>query len=116
MLERGAGHIVNVSSVAGRTARAGVGVYNATKWGVNAFSEALRQEVTAQGIRVTIVEPASSPPSCRATTARDPGAAQAGHRRAAGRRGHAEAILYALTAPPRVSVNEVLVRPTQQVR
>ena len=39
------GHIVNISSVAGRTARAGVGVYNTTKWGVNALSEALRQEV-----------------------------------------------------------------------
>src|SRR3954452_10911727 len=49
--------IVNVSSVAGRVARAGSGVYNMTKWGVGAFSEALRQEVTAQGIRVTIVEP-----------------------------------------------------------
>src|SRR3954453_14344679 len=49
--------IVNVSSVAGRVARAFSGVYNLTKWGVNAFSEALRQEVTAQGIRVTIIEP-----------------------------------------------------------
>src|SRR3954467_8997660 len=57
MLQGGSGHIVNVSSVAGRVARAGSGVYNLTKWGVNAFSEALRQEVTAQGIRVTLVEP-----------------------------------------------------------
>jgi len=51
------GHIVNISSVAGRTARAGVGVYNATKWGVNGFSEALRQEVHQDNIRVTIIEP-----------------------------------------------------------
>src|SRR3954463_58016 len=49
--------IVNVSSVAGRVARAGSGVYNATKWGVNAFSEALRQEVTEQHVRVGVVEP-----------------------------------------------------------
>src|SRR3954466_3980454 len=49
--------IVNVSSVAGRVARAGSGVYNLTKWGVNAFSEALRQEVTEQGIRITLIEP-----------------------------------------------------------
>src|SRR3954469_15055357 len=46
------GHIVNVSSVAGRRASAGSGVYNATKFGVNAFSEALRQEVAESDIRV----------------------------------------------------------------
>src|SRR3954469_21199172 len=57
MLEAGRGDIVNVSSVAGRFARAGSGVYNMTKWGVGAFSEALRQEVTAAGVRVIIVEP-----------------------------------------------------------
>src|SRR5205807_8540167 len=51
------GHIVNVSSVAGRFARAGSGVYNLTKWGVGAFSEALRQETAPSGLRVTIIEP-----------------------------------------------------------
>src|SRR5215218_7564861 len=49
--------LVNVSSVAGRVARSGSGAYNATKWAVNAFSEALRQEVTKQHLRVTLVEP-----------------------------------------------------------
>src|SRR5436190_6778569 len=44
MQEQGGGHIVNVSSVAGRVARLGSGVYNATKWGVVGFSESLRQE------------------------------------------------------------------------
>ena len=57
MRAQGSGDIVNVSSVAGRVARAGSGVYNLTKWGVNAFSEALRQECVGAGIRVTIVEP-----------------------------------------------------------
>src|SRR3954468_22401749 len=57
MLEQGSGHIVNVSSVAGRVARLGSGVYNLTKWGVGAFSESLRQEVTEHNIRVTLVEP-----------------------------------------------------------
>ena len=57
LLEQKSGHIVNVSSVAGRTVRAGIGIYNLTKWGVNAFSEALRLEVTPQNIRVTVVEP-----------------------------------------------------------
>src|SRR4051795_867877 len=53
----GGGDIVNLSSVAGRFARAGSGVYNLTKFGVNAFSEALRQEVIDARIRVIVVEP-----------------------------------------------------------
>src|SRR5882762_1851489 len=57
MREQGSGHVVNVSSVAGRIARAGSGVYNLTKFGVGAFSEALRQEALHAKIRVTIVEP-----------------------------------------------------------
>src|SRR5437764_12322535 len=57
MHAQGSGHIVNISSVAGRVARAGSGVYNLTKWGVGAFSEALRQEVTQRHMRVSLVEP-----------------------------------------------------------
>ena len=49
--------LVNVSSVAGRRATLGSGVYNATKFGVNAFSEALRQEVTERHVRVSVIEP-----------------------------------------------------------
>jgi NADP-dependent 3-hydroxy acid dehydrogenase YdfG len=56
LLDRG-GDIVNVSSVAGRVARRGSGVYNASKWAVNAFSESLRQEVTSRGVRISLVEP-----------------------------------------------------------
>jgi NADP-dependent 3-hydroxy acid dehydrogenase YdfG len=57
MREQGSGHIVNVSSVAGRRASANSAVYNLTKFGVTAFSEALRQETFAAGIRVTSLEP-----------------------------------------------------------
>jgi len=57
MVEQGSGDIVTISSVAGRTARKGAGVYNASKWAVNAFSESLRQEVTTRGVRVSLVEP-----------------------------------------------------------
>ncbi len=57
MLEQGSGTIVNVSSVAGRFARVGSGVYNLTKFGVGAFSESLRQEVTERGVRVVLIEP-----------------------------------------------------------
>ena len=55
--ESGGGDIVNVSSVAGRRADAGAAVYNMTKFGVHAFSEALRQEALHAGIRVTTVAP-----------------------------------------------------------
>src|SRR5436305_3894716 len=57
MREQGGGHIVNLSSVAGKNANAGSGVYNLTKFGVGAFSEALRQEISGAGIRTTIIEP-----------------------------------------------------------
>src|SRR5216683_698067 len=57
MREQGSGHIINISSVAGRVATAGAGVYNLTKFGVGAFSEALRQEAVPMGVRVTLVEP-----------------------------------------------------------
>src|SRR5204863_2439724 len=57
MLEAGSGDIVNLSSVAGRSANAGSAVYNLTKFGVTAFSEALRQEALYSKIRVTCVEP-----------------------------------------------------------
>src|SRR5207237_1287756 len=57
MHEQGSGHVVNISSVAGRVARAGSGVYNLTKFGVGAFSESLRQEAVAMGVRVTLIEP-----------------------------------------------------------
>ena len=55
-LKDGGGHIVNISSVAGRTARAGTGVYAATKWGLNGWSESLRQELLPH-VRVTLIEP-----------------------------------------------------------
>lgn len=57
MKAQGSGHIVNISSHAGRVAGAGSGVYNATKWGVGAFAEALRQECIPDHIRVTVIEP-----------------------------------------------------------
>ena len=117
MRGQGSGHIVNVSSVAGRIARAGSGVYNLTKFGVGAFSEALRQETAGAGIRVTLVEPGA------VTTE------LAGHNRPEVREAMAkrfkgvtplaaeeiaDAILYAIGQPPNVSVNEVLVRPSGQ--
>jgi NADP-dependent 3-hydroxy acid dehydrogenase YdfG len=118
MREQGAGHVVNVSSVAGRVARQGSGVYNLTKFGVGAFSESLRQEGVAIGVRVTLIEPGAVSTEL------------AGHNRPeireqiAKRFGDVErltaediaaAVLYAIGQPRHVSINEVLVRPSGQL-
>ena len=115
---QGVGHVVNLSSVAGRTARAGVGVYNATKWGVNAISEALRQEVHKHNIRVTIIEPGLVATEF-IDNITDPAAKQALEARFKAitplqPEDIARAIAYAVTQPPHVNVNEILIRPTQQ--
>jgi NADP-dependent 3-hydroxy acid dehydrogenase YdfG len=57
MGEAGSGHIVNISSMAGRRASAGAGVYNLTKFGVVGFTEALRQECARAKVRTTVIEP-----------------------------------------------------------
>jgi clavulanate-9-aldehyde reductase len=116
---QGSGHVVNVSSVAGRVARAGAGVYNLTKFGAGAFSEALRQEEAANGIRVTLVEPGAVATEL------------VSHNRPEildqMRQGFADVtplepedianvVLYALAQPQNVSINEVLIRPTSQAR
>src|SRR3954471_20142668 len=119
MLQNGSGHIVNVSSVAGRFARAGSGVYNLTKWGVNAFSEALRQEVTAQGIRITVIEPGAV--ATELPGHNRPEVQQVMQQAFEGVEpleadDIARAIVYALASPQNVSVNEILIRPTGQTR
>ncbi len=114
---RNVADIVNISSVAGRVARNGSGVYNLTKHGVGAFSDSLRQEVTSRHVRVGLVEPGAVSTEL------------AGHNRpevleVIGRRfadmermeapDIADAIVYMVTRPRRVAINEILVRPTEQ--
>jgi NADP-dependent 3-hydroxy acid dehydrogenase YdfG len=120
MVQQGAGDIVNVSSVAGRTVRAGSAGYNASKWAVNAFSEALRQEVTRSGVRVSLVEPGLvttelpthiTHPETRDRLVRHYETAAA----PLAASDIAEAVLYIVGQPPHVAINEVLVRPTEQV-
>ena len=111
--------IVNVSSVAGRIARSGSGVYNMTKWGVGAFSESLRQEVTGRGVRVTIVEPGAVATELVGQNRPEIQQAIAGNFTGVtplDADDIARAIVYALSQPPNVSINEVLVRPTRQER
>jgi NADP-dependent 3-hydroxy acid dehydrogenase YdfG len=120
MVEQGSGDIVNMSSVAGRQARKGAGVYNASKWAVNAFSESLRQEVTGRGVRVGLVEPGAvateltdhiTQPDAKAASVQ-----MYTSMRALQPEDIARAVLYLVTQPPHVAVNEILIRPTDQER
>ena len=121
MRERGGGDIVNISSVAGRFANAGNAVYAMTKFGVGAFSEALRKEAVGAGIRVTLIEPGFVDTELQGHN-ENPQVRQAidSMRNEIGEILHADdiarAILYAVTQPHHVSVNEVLVRPSGQSR
>lgn len=120
MRAQGSGHVVNVSSVAGRTARAGAGVYNASKWGVGAFSESLRQEVYKDKIRVTIIEPGAVATELthHITNAEAKQQTEQFYENMTPLESEdiAAAIVYAVTQPPRVNVNEILIRPTDQER
>jgi NADP-dependent 3-hydroxy acid dehydrogenase YdfG len=119
MLEQGSGHIVNVSSVAGRFARAGSGVYNLTKFGLGAFSEALRQEVAQAGIRVTLIEPgavATELPDHNRPEIRQMISGVLADVEPLQAADIATGILYAIASPANVAVNEVLIRPSGQVR
>lgn len=120
MKAQGEGHIVNISSVAGRVANAGTGVYNATKWAVNAFSESLRKEVYKDKIRVTIIEPGlvatELPQHITDAGAKERTKAFYESVRSLDSEDIATAIVYAVTQPPHVNVNEILIRPTEQER
>ena len=121
MAESGGGHVVNVSSVAGRHANLGSAVYNMTKFGVHAFSEALRQEALHVGVRVTILAPGMVETELVEHNTNEMVLAAAkkmqeevGQQLTAG--DMADAVVYAVTRPAHVNVNEILVRPTGQRR
>ena len=121
MAEGGRGHIVNLSSVAGRRADLGGGVYNMTKWGVVGFSDALRQEALHSNIRVTCVEPGFVETELQGHN-ENPVVVEAMEklREELGEvltaDDIANAIVYAVSQPDRVAINEMLIRPTKQQR
>jgi NADP-dependent 3-hydroxy acid dehydrogenase YdfG len=109
--------LVNISSVAGRRARSGSAVYNATKFGVGAFSDALRQEVTERHVRVSLVEPGAV--ITELSSHNRPEVLE----ELKGRFGEierleaadiADTIFYIVTRPRHMAINEILVRPTEQ--
>ena len=109
LLERGTGHFLITGSVAGRRALPG-SLYSATKWAVSAIGEALRQELRSmhdnQRIRVTLIEPGMVDTPFFENR---PGPEKALHDEDI-----AAAVIYALSQPERVDVNEILIRPSSQ--
>jgi NADP-dependent 3-hydroxy acid dehydrogenase YdfG len=117
----GGGDVVNLSSVAGRVASLGSGVYNMTKWGVVAYSESLRQEGLHINVRVTCVEPGFVATELQGHNTNPMVVEQIEKMRDSMEQvldadDIARAIVYAVSQPEHVSVNEILVRPSGQTR
>lgn len=115
----GSGHIVNVSSVAGRRAAMGAGVYNATKFGVTGLSEALRQECALANVRATVIEPGFVDTELQGHNEHPMVVERmAEMREKIGKvlesEDIARAIVYATTQPAHVNVHEMLITPTGQ--
>jgi NADP-dependent 3-hydroxy acid dehydrogenase YdfG len=109
--------LINVSSTAGRVARAITGVYNLTKFGIGAFSEALRQEVTKRHVRVALVEPGATSTELLGQNrpeVQDMLRSRLGEMERLQSADIANAIAYIVTQPRHVAVNEILIRPTEQ--
>jgi NADP-dependent 3-hydroxy acid dehydrogenase YdfG len=114
----GGGDIVNISSVAGRKGIPSSGAYNATKWGINGWSDALRQEMLGKGVRVILVEPGAV-----ATELASHISDEASKKRIDDMSENfdileaediASVIEYSVSVPERVSLTEILIRPTEQ--
>ena len=117
-LRDGGGDSVNISSVAGRKSRPTGAVYSATKWGIGGWSEGLRQEVQDDGVRVIVVEPGAVRTEL-ADHISDPDINEATRGmwdtvEAMVPEDIAEVIAFAVTRPPHVALNEILIRPTRQ--
>jgi NADP-dependent 3-hydroxy acid dehydrogenase YdfG len=120
MRERHDGHIVNISSTAGRIANPNAAAYSATKFGVVAFSEALRREVCADNIRVSCIEPGVVETELREHIGHAATKSTLDQWAASMRQLQpedvADAIVFCVTRPSHVNVNEILIRPTDQER
>ena len=114
----GGGDLVNISSVAGRTANKGGSVYSATKWGMNGWSEALRQELQPD-VRVIVIEPGAISTELTDHITNDEArqaAEQMYEENAISAEEVADVIAFAVGRPAEVSLNEILIRPTGQAR
>ena len=115
-LRDGGGDLVNISSVAGRTARPGNAGYAATKWGLNGWSESLRQELQPD-VRVIVIEPGAVATELTDHITHAETKASAEHmyeQTSIAAQDIAEVIAFAIARPRNVSLNEILIRPTAQ--
>jgi len=115
-LKDGGGDIINISSVAGRIARPGNGVYAATKWGINGWSESLRQELLPH-VRVALIEPgvvATELPEHITHAETKDGIQQLYDKAEVTPDDIAEVIAFVLARPRRLAINEILLRPAGQ--
>jgi len=115
--QRGCADVVNISSVAGRMARAGSGVYNLTKHGVGAFSESFRQEFATRKVRSIVIEPGAVDTELTdhiREGIRDQVRERFADIQVLESADVADAIVYAVNRPAHVSLNEILIRPTEQ--
>jgi len=116
MKEQRSGHIINVSSVAGHKVRAGGAVYAATKHAVRALSEGLRQEVKPYNIRTTVISPGAVATEM-ADSVTEPDIAEnmrKVYELAIPADSFARAVVFAMSQPEDVDINEILFRPTLQ--
>jgi NADP-dependent 3-hydroxy acid dehydrogenase YdfG len=117
MKQQKSGHIINVSSVAGHKIRPGATVYAATKFAVRALSEGLRMEVKPYNIRTTIISPGAVATELP-NTVTDPETAvrikKFYEETAISPDSFARAVVYAMSQPDDVDINEILFRPTKQ--
>lgn len=120
MRRGGGGHIVQIASLAGRIANPAAAAYAATKFGVVGFSESVRREVYKDKIRVTVIEPGMTATELGDHITNDGMKANLAERLASIEPLRVEdiaaAVVYAVTQPPRVNVNEIVIRPTAQER
>jgi NADP-dependent 3-hydroxy acid dehydrogenase YdfG len=118
MKEQGSGHLVNISSLVGRKTGPFRGAYAGTKSAVNAISETLRIELLEDNIRVTVVEPGAVetelPDHITDEEAQEAISGLVSSLEPLQPEDIAAAIVYCVTQPERVSINEILIRPTQQ--
>jgi NADP-dependent 3-hydroxy acid dehydrogenase YdfG len=119
MKEQQGGHVINVSSVAGHTVNPGGAVYSATKYGVRVISEALRQEVKPYNIRTTVISPGAVATELPGSVT-EPDVAENVNALyesvAVSADSFASMVLFAMSQPEDVDVNEILFRPTRQER
>ncbi|RJS97764.1 SDR family oxidoreductase [Halococcus sp. IIIV-5B] len=120
MIEQGSGHIVNLSSVVGRFLQANSAHYNATKAGVKMFGDSLRLDIAEEGIHVATIEPGAVDTELLDHIPDDE--VQAGVKDYVGSMDAlapediARTITFVVTQPDRVDINEVLIRPLDQVQ